>query len=134
MPRATTTSDVFNAIAEPRRRQIIDVLARGEGQLVGSLVDSLGIPQSAVSKHLKVLREVGIVLVGHGALQVDPLAIHAALHDVDALLACSQELKSVHDWVKPFERYWTHQISRIKQRAEAKVRERSTSDNKQRKP
>jgi len=121
MPRATTTSDVFNAIAEPRRRQIIDVLARGEGQLVGSLVDSLGIPQSAVSKHLKVLREVGIVSVSKLGQQ--------RLYRLNA-----QELKSVHDWVKPFERYWTHQISRVKQRAEAKARAQATADKESRKP
>lgn len=121
MPRATTTSDVFNAIAEPRRRQIIDVLARGEGQLVGSLVDALGIPQPAVSKHLKVLREVGIVSVSKLGQQ--------RLYRLNA-----QELKSVHDWVKTFERYWTHQLSRVKQRAEAKARERAAPENKQRKP
>ena len=121
MPRAATTSDVFNAIAEPRRRQIIDVLARGEGQLVGSLVDALGIPQPAVSKHLKVLREVGIVSVSKLGQQ--------RLYRLNA-----QELKAVHDWAKTFERFWTHQVSRIKVRAEAKAAERQAPNNSPRKP
>jgi DNA-binding transcriptional ArsR family regulator len=109
---------VFNAIAEPRRRQIIDVLARGEGQLVGSLVDALGLPQPAVSKHLKVLREVGIVSVSKLGQQ--------RLYRLNA-----QELKTVHDWVKPFEQYWTHQLSRVKQRAEAKMSQRAARETKQ---
>ena len=63
MPRAATTTDVFNAIAEPRRREIIDVLIDGKQRAVGEMVATLGISQPAVSKHLGVLRKVGIVSV-----------------------------------------------------------------------
>jgi DNA-binding transcriptional ArsR family regulator len=108
MARAATTSDVFNAIAEPRRRAIIELLARGEPRAVGELVEQLSLPQPAVSKHLGVLRKVGIVAVtASGPLRLYRLE--------------PRKLKPVHDWVKQYERYWTHQIDRIKQRAEAKV-------------
>ncbi len=63
MPRNPVASDVFTAIAEPRRRQIIDLLSQGRGLAVGTIVLTLGLPQPAVSKHLGVLREVGIVSV-----------------------------------------------------------------------
>jgi len=112
MPRAATTTDVFNAIAEPRRREIIGVLAGGRAHAVGALVKALRMPQPAVSKHLGVLRKVGIVSVNrHGR------------HRLYRLNA--QELKPVHDWVKTYERFWTHQLDRIKERAERKVRERA---------
>ena len=114
MPRAATTTDVFNAIAEPRRREIIDVLVDGRAHAVGEFVGRLRIPQPAVSKHLGVLRQVGIVSVSkHGRLR---------LYRLNA-----KELKPVHDWVKPYERYWGHQLNRIKERAERKMRERSDS-------
>jgi DNA-binding transcriptional ArsR family regulator len=112
MPRATTTSDVFNAIAEPRRRQIIDALATGKAQSVGQLVATLRIPQPAVSKHLGVLRAVGV-------LSVDKDGQHR-LYRLNA-----RELKPVHDWVKAYERYWAHQLDRIKQRAERKAKEKA---------
>lgn len=112
MPRAATTTDVFNAIAEPRRREIIGVLAGGRAHAVGALVKALGMPQPAVSKHLGVLRQVGIVSVSkHGRQR---------LYRLNA-----QELKPVHDWVKPYERFWTHQLDRIKERAERKMAERA---------
>ncbi len=111
MPRAATTTDVFNAIAEPRRREIIDVLGGGRAHAVGELVKKLRIPQPAVSKHLGVLRKVGIVAVSkHGQ------------HRLYRLNA--EELKPVHDWVRTYERFWTHQLARIKERAERKVTER----------
>ncbi len=111
MPRAATTTDVFNAIAEPRRREIIDVLRGGRAHAVGELVKRLRIPQPAVSKHLGVLRKVGIVSVSkHGQ------------HRRYRLNA--EELKPVHDWVQTYERFWTHQLARIKERAEGKVTER----------
>jgi len=111
MPRAATTTDVFNAIAEPRRRAIIDLFADGRARPVGELVDSLRLPQPAVSKHLGVLRKVGIVSVAkQGQLR---------LYRLNA-----QELKPVHDWVKTYERFWTHQLDRIKERAEQKMAER----------
>jgi len=111
MPRAATTTDVFNAIAEPRRRDIINVLGRGRAHTVGQLVETLRVPQPAVSKHLGVLRKVGIVSVNK-----------QGRHRLYRLNA--EELKPVHDWVKTYERFWTHQLARIKERAERKVRER----------
>jgi DNA-binding transcriptional ArsR family regulator len=110
MPRAATTTDVFNAIAEPRRRQIIEVLARRGALVVGALVVTLGLPQPAVSKHLGVLRKVGIVSVTKQGQQ--------RLYQLEA-----EELKSVHDWTKKFEQHWSHQLDRIKERAERKARE-----------
>jgi DNA-binding transcriptional ArsR family regulator len=108
MPRATTTSDVFNAIAEPRRREIIDMLVNGKEHAVGDLVLRLRMPQPAVSKHLGVLRKVGVVSVSkRGQLRMYRLN--------------AKELKPVHDWVKTYERFWTNQLSRIKERAELKM-------------
>src|SRR5262245_51195523 len=116
MTRAATTTDVFNAIAEPRRRQIVDLLARRGALAVGAIVLALGLPQPAISKHLGVLREVGIVSVAkHGQQRVYQL--HA------------EELKPMYDWVKTYERFWTHQMDRIKQRAERLARERSNMPN-----
>jgi DNA-binding transcriptional ArsR family regulator len=107
MPRVASTSDAFNAIAEPRRREILGVLARGE-QPVNDLVQSLGWAQPQVSKHLAVLREVGLVSVrGAGRQRLYSLR--------------PEPLKSVHDWVQFFERFWDNQLDRIKQRAEAIV-------------
>ena len=114
MPRAATTSDVFNAIAEPRRRQILELLARRGALAVGALVLTLGLPQPAVSKHLGVLRKVGVVAVArHGKQRVYNLQ--------------AEKLKMVHDWVKTFEAFWGHQLDRIKERAERLARERAES-------
>src|SRR5271169_5347764 len=114
MPRATTTSDVFNAIAEPRRRQIVEVLARRGALAVGALVVTLGLPQPAVSKHLGVLRKVGVVaVIKRGKERV---------YNLEA-----DKLKTVHDWVKAFEELWTHQLDRIKERAERRAREQTES-------
>jgi DNA-binding transcriptional ArsR family regulator len=97
-------SVIANAIAEPRRRQIIEVLARRGAVAVSALVVTLGMPQPAVSKHLGVLRKVGLVSVTkHGQQR---------LYELDA-----RELKLVHDWAKKFEQHWTHHLDRIKQRA-----------------
>lgn len=114
MPRAATTTDVFNAIAEPRRRQIIEILARRGALAVGALVVALGLPQPAVSKHLGVLREVGVVSVDKSGRQ--------RVYRLNP-----QELKSVYDWAKAFEHFWGHQLDRIKQRAEEKSRQRTGS-------
>ena len=111
MARAATTADVFNAIAEPRRRMIIDVLAKGE-QAVGQLMARLKFAQSAVSKHLGVLRKVGLVSVSKQGRQ--------RLYRLNA-----KELKPVHDWTKRFEEFWTHQLDRIKERAEKKAPEQA---------
>ena len=115
MPRAATTTDVFNAIAEPRRRAILDVLVDGRAHPVGEMVERLRMPQPAVSKHLAVLRQVGVVQASkRGRLR---------LYRLNA-----EELRPVHDWVKMYERYWTHQLGRIKERAERKMTERSARE------
>jgi DNA-binding transcriptional ArsR family regulator len=114
MPRAATTTDVFNAIAEPRRREIVDLLARRGSLTVGSLVGTLGLPQPAVSKHLGVLRKVGVVTVTKQGKQ--------RVYRLEA-----ERLKTVHDWVKAFEGLWSHQLDRIKERAERKAREQTES-------
>ncbi len=114
MPRAATTTDAFNAIAEPRRRQIIEFLAGGQPQAVGDIVHRLKLPQPAVSKHLGVLRKVGLVSVRQEGKQ--------RFYELNA-----RPLKPVHDWVKHYEQFWTHQMNRIKERAERAARERSKS-------
>ena len=99
MARAATTTDAFNAIAEPRRRQILDVLARGE-RPVNDLVHELGLAQPQVSKHLRVLREVGAVDVrGEGRMRVYRLNGTA--------------LRPIHDWVKDFERTWSERFEQL---------------------
>src|SRR5258708_38314052 len=112
MPRAATTSDVLNAIAEPRRRPIVDLLALGDERDVTELVIKLGLPQPAVSKHLGVLRKVGLVAV-HKAGQ-------RRLYRLNP-----QELKPVHDWIQNFERFWTDHLDSIKQAAERTARQRA---------
>lgn len=111
MARAATTADVFNAIAEPRRRAVIAVLADGQEYAVNEMVVRLRMPQPAVSKHLGVLRKVGVVTM-----------VKRGQHRMYRLNAA--ELKPVHDWVKTFERNWTHHIDQIKERAERKAIER----------
>lgn len=115
MPRVAATIDVFSAIAEPRRREIIELL-RGRQHAVGELVDRLQIPQPAVSKHLGVLRQVGLVSVEKQGQQ--------RFYRLEAA-----NLKTVHDWVKMYERYWNHQLDRIKARAEIKARQRPSANN-----
>ena len=92
MARAATTTDAFNAVAEPRRREILEVLAGGE-RPVNDLVMRLGLAQPQVSKHLRVLREVGLVDVRD-----------EGRHRLYRLNGPS--LKPIHDWVKRFERSW----------------------------
>ena len=112
MPRAPANSDVFNAIAEPRRRQIVELLA-GRGTLaVGAIVLASGLPQPVVSKHLAVLQDVGVVSATREGRQ--------RLYRLEAA-----ELKHVHKWVSQFERLWSHQLGRIKERAERKAREQA---------
>ena len=116
MPRAATTTDVFNAIAEPRRREIINVLVDGRAHAVGEVVERLRIPQPAVSKHLGVLRTVGIVSVSKQGQR--------RLYRLNA-----EELKPVHDWVKTYQRFWGHQLDRIKERAERKMTKHTTHED-----
>src|SRR5882672_3358093 len=99
MARAATTADAFNAVAEPRRRQILDALAGGE-RPVNDLVDQLGLTQPQVSKHLRVLREVGAVDVrGEGRQRLYRLN--------------GQALKPIHDWVKTYESLWSERFERL---------------------
>ena len=115
MARAATTSDIFNAIAEPRRREIVDLLAVDAEHDVTEIVFKLGIPQPAVSKHLGVLRKVGVVDV-HKAGQ-------RRLYRLNP-----QELKPVHDWIQHFERFWTDQLASIKEAAELKAKQLAARD------
>jgi DNA-binding transcriptional ArsR family regulator len=114
MPRARTTSDVFNAIAEPRRRQVIELLARRGALAVGTLAIALGLPQPAVSKHLAVLLKVGVVAVQKQGRE--------RVYSLEA-----EKLRTVHEWVKAFEELWGHQLDRIKERAEHRAREETKS-------
>jgi DNA-binding transcriptional ArsR family regulator len=93
MARAATTADAFNAVAEPRRRQILDVLADGE-RPVNDLVALLGLAQPQVSKHLRVLREVGAVAVREAGRQ--------RLYRLNG-----EALKPIHDWVSSYEQSWS---------------------------
>jgi DNA-binding transcriptional ArsR family regulator len=99
MPRAATTADAFNAVAEPRRRQILDVLADGE-RSVNEIVTMLPVSQPQISKHLKVLKEVGLVRSRtEGRLRLyrlEPVA-----------------LKPIHDWIKEYERLWNERLDRL---------------------
>jgi len=99
MARAATTADAFNAVAEPRRREILDVLMDGE-RPVGELVERLGLAQPQVSKHLRVLRQVGAVEVRDVGRQ--------RLYRVDG-----RALKPIHDWVRTFERTWTERFDEL---------------------
>src|SRR5262245_64809507 len=106
MPRAATSSDVFNAVAEPQRRVILELLA-SEERPVGELVRLLRVAQPSVSKHLRVLRDVGLVHVRREG--------RSMLYRTNA-----PGLQPLHDWAGVFERHWRHQLQRIKQRAEAR--------------
>jgi DNA-binding transcriptional ArsR family regulator len=117
MARAATTTDVFNAIAEPRRREILGLLNDGREWAVGDVVVRVKLGQPAVSKHLGVLRKVGVVTV-----------VKRGQHRMYRLEAA--KLKAVHDWAKTFERYWTHQLGQIKERAERKALERLISTDR----
>lgn len=107
MARAATTSDAFNAVAEPRRRAILSYLALRE-RTVGEIVLTLRFEQPSVSKHLRVLRDVGLVHVRRHGRQ--------KLYRTNA-----QAIRPLHEWSGTFERFWGHQLNRIKERAEAKA-------------
>jgi DNA-binding transcriptional ArsR family regulator len=115
MARAATTEDVFNAIAEPRRREVLLLLGNREWA-VNDLVAQLGWKQPIVSKHLGVLRQVGLVSVRReGRRQIYSLN--------------PQELKTVHDWVSMFEQFWGDHLNSIKAVAEAKARDMRAKKN-----
>ena len=111
MTRRAYPTDVFSAIAEPRRREVIAVLSNGKEYPVNEIVLRMRMAQPAVSKHLGALRKAGVVTM-----------VKRGQHRMYRLNA--EGLKPVHDWVKVFERYWTHQVDQIKQRAERKALER----------
>jgi DNA-binding transcriptional ArsR family regulator len=102
--RAPTTSDPFNAIAEPRRRHILEFLA-GDERSVSDIVDALEMGQPSVSKHLQVLRDVGLVTVRR-----DGRKTMARINP--------ETLRTIHDWIALFERHWRAQLRRIKAHAE----------------
>jgi DNA-binding transcriptional ArsR family regulator len=108
MARASTTSDAFNAVAEPRRREILGYLADAE-RPVGEIVAALGLEQPSVSKHLKVLRDVGLVRMRCQGRQ--------KLYRTNA-----DAIRPLHEWAATFERYWQHQLNRVKERAEEMAR------------
>jgi DNA-binding transcriptional ArsR family regulator len=106
VPRAATTSDAFNAVAEPLRREILNYLALKE-RPVGDIVTTLGLEQPSVSKHLRVLRDVGLVHVRRDGRRM--------LYRTNA-----EAIRPLHEWASTFERFWQHQLNRIKERAERK--------------
>jgi DNA-binding transcriptional ArsR family regulator len=106
MARAATTSDAFNAVAETRRRDILNYLAMQE-RSVSEIVDAMEMEQPSVSKHLKVLKNVGLVEVRREGRQMR--------YKLNALA-----IRPLHEWTSAFERLWKHQLLRIKERAEAK--------------
>ncbi len=107
MARAATTSDAFNAVAEPRRRQILTFLAVDERE-VGEIVAAVGLDQPSVSKHLGVLREVGLVHVRRNGRH--------RLYRTNA-----EAIRPLYEWTGTFERYWRHQLNRVKERAEVQM-------------
>ena len=108
MARAATTSDAFNAVAEPRRRDILNYLALRE-RAVGDIVAGLDLAQPSVSKHLRVLRDVGLVRVRRNGRHM--------FYRTNA-----EAIRPLYEWTKTFERLWQHQLSRVKELAEAKAK------------
>jgi len=115
MARAATTSDAFNAIAEPRRREILTYLVARERQ-VGDIVVALKLDQPSVSKHLGVLRKVGLVHVRRNGRH--------RLYRTNA-----EAIRPLHEWTSTFERYWQHTLVRVKQRAEAQMHRNPESNS-----
>ena len=115
MARAATTADAFNAVAEPRRREILDVLVGGGERPVNDLVRLLGLAQPQVSKHLRVLREVGVVDVRDEGRQ--------RLYRLNG-----QALRPIHDWVKNYERSWSERFAQLDSVLEELKREEEEGD------
>jgi DNA-binding transcriptional ArsR family regulator len=118
MARAATTVDAFSAIAEPRRRDILNYFAVGE-RPVGEIVAMLALSQPSVSKHLRVLREVGLVQLRRDGRQ-------------KLYRANPEAIRPVHDWTSTFERYWRHQLKRVKERTEEKAHRIQSDPNSRR--
>jgi len=106
MPRASTTSDAFNAVAEPRRRHILEFIA-AEERSVGEIADALELEQPSVSKHLQVLRDVGLVTARRDGRRT--------LYRTNA-----ETLRTIHEWCGMFAQHWRGQLGRIKAHAEEK--------------
>ncbi len=104
MPRASTTSDPFNAIAEPRRRHILELIA-AEERSVGEIADVLELGQPSVSKHLQVLRDVGLVTMRREGRRT--------MYRTNA-----EKLRTIHDWSRMFAVHWHGQLRRVKSHAE----------------
>ena len=120
MPRAATTSDAFNAVAEPRRRDILSFLALDE-RSVSDIVDALALEQPSVSKHLRVLKDVGLVHVRRDGRNM--------FYRTNA-----EAIRPLHEWTETFERFWRHQLNRVRERAEAKSDPISNSDKNEKEP
>jgi DNA-binding transcriptional ArsR family regulator len=116
MARAATTSDAFNAVAEPRRRDILAFLA-GEERPVGDIVDALEMEQPSVSKHLRVLRDVGLVRMRRDGRR--------KLYQTNAAA-----IRPLHEWAGEFEKFWRHQLVKVKERAETKMAEVKAPEEK----
>jgi DNA-binding transcriptional ArsR family regulator len=114
MARAATTTDAFNAVAEPRRRRILDLLAGGE-RSVSQLVDSLGLAQPQVSKHLRVLRKVGLVKVRDEGRQ--------RMYRLNG-----RPLKPIHEWVKHYQQTWTERF-RVMDQVLEELKEKEQGDH-----
>lgn len=108
MPPTPTTNDIFSAIAEPNRRELVSLLARRGPMAVGDIVESTELSQPSVSKHLGVLLEVGVVSVDRQG--------KSRIYKLEAA-----KLKAVYDWAKRFESLWDDQLARIKAKAEARA-------------
>lgn len=106
MARAATTSDAFNAVAEPRRREILNYLALQE-RSVGDIVEAMELEQPSVSKHLRVLKDVGLVRARREGRRM--------LYQTNV-----QAIRPLHEWTSTFEKLWRHQLLRLKERAEGK--------------
>jgi DNA-binding transcriptional ArsR family regulator len=109
MPRAAATTDAFNAVGELRRREILSYLADQERE-VGEIVVKLRMEQPSVSKHLRVLRDVGLVRVRRNGRHM----LYRTNGDA---------IRPLYEWTKTFERFWNHQLQRVKERAEAKAQD-----------
>jgi DNA-binding transcriptional ArsR family regulator len=115
MPRASTTSDAFNAVAEPRRRDILNYLILQE-RSVNEIVDSLSIEQPSVSKHLRVLKDVGLVNVRRDGRNM--------FYRTNA-----EAIRPLHEWTSRFERFWRHQLNQIKELAERNANKQQQPDS-----
>jgi DNA-binding transcriptional ArsR family regulator len=116
MARTATTFDTFNAVAEPKRRKVLEMLSKGELP-VNDIVDRLGWPQPVVSKHLGVLKEVGLVSMRKNGRQ--------RVYRLEG-----EQLKPIHDWAKSFEKSWNERLDRLDEYLQELQKEESDDDSK----